>query len=146
MALKREQLAGRGERVLVSISMRSLKQRRCRAPTAVATLGRRVAVVVEHADRRRRADRVAVEVGEHLLAAVEPASRKKTTAMVSSPRLGFVLERQLDRGRRCWPSLMTNAADIGMREEPERARRRPSPGSGSNRTSALIDAVSAEKT
>ena len=103
------------------LHVRHVAQERRAHDDQAGQLRRRVAVVVEDADRRRRADGVAVQVGEHLLAAVQADVDEHDDGdrLVAESRV--LGERRWMAARRCCPSLITKVADIGMVRVPTRS-------------------------
>ena len=104
-----------------------------------------VAVVVQDAERLGRADRVPVEVGEHLLAARQSHVQEEDDGDVLVAELRVLCERLLDAG----PAVLAVVDhEPGRHRDGQRAdpRLRARVADGSKLRSASTEAVSAEKT
>ncbi len=105
-----------------------------------------VAMVVEDADARRRPDRVAVEVGEHLLAALQADVEEEDDRDRLVAKLGALLQRQLDRGAAMLAVVDDEARFHGNVQQADPARRARHRARSRSRPRPSIEAVRALNT
>lgn len=103
-----------------------------------------VAMIIKELDRAIRPDRVDVEVGEHLLGALESAIAKRTTEIVSRPSIGRSRTACSMAARRCCPSLIRIVASIEILRRPT-VRKGPAAAAGSNSISPSTEAQREER-